>query len=254
MPRVRVIHWKAAEAEPLLEALRQAGVDPEYDGCESVPELDRAIRANPPDAIVIDLERRPSLGKSFAAWALTKKTLRGMPVVFVGGADGKVASIRETLPEAVFVPLRGLGAALLKALRGPRRVAMPVVVPHVVRTTAQKLGIDKGGVVGVIDAPRGYLAALGELPEETEVVEDPVESAATTLWFIHDPETFLAALRDMWTLAGRSKLWIIWRKGSTNGLTQLSIRDAMREAGLVDYKICSVNKDWSGMLFARKKA
>ena len=254
MLRVRVIHWRAAEAEPLLAALRTAGMEPEYDGCENAQALARTIRAAHPDAVVIDLDRRPSLGRVFGLWLATTRGLRGIPVLFVGGAEDKIAKVREILPDAVCVGLSDLGGALKKVLRGPQPAATTVALPHAHRTTAQKLGIDKAGSVGVVDAPRGYLAALGELPGDAEIVEDPEQPAPVTLWFIHDREAFLEALRDMWAIAARTRLWIVWRKGSKNGLTQLSIREAAREAGLVDYKICSVNKDWSGMLFARKKA
>jgi hypothetical protein len=32
------------------------------------------------------------------------------------------------------------------------------------------------------------------------------------------------------------------------------VRDTALEAGLVDYKICAVNEQWSGMAFARRKS
>jgi CheY-like chemotaxis protein len=252
MPRVRVIHWKTAEAEPLLEALRKAGVSPEFDDCSNTPELGRRIRLNPPDAIVIDLSRLPSQGRAVAHWLRSSKALREVPIVFANGAEEKIAKVREIMPDAVCVSNSGLKSALAKAMRGGRPPA-PVVLPHKERTTPQKLGIDRGGTVGVVDPPRGYLAALGEVPDDAEIIEDPEVPVDTMLWFIHDPEELLRVLRRMWTVAGRSRLWIIWRKGSKNGLTQLSIRDTAREAGLVDYKICSVSREWSGMLFARKK-
>ncbi len=254
MPRVRVIHWKAAEVGPLLAALRDAGVEAEYDDCESTPELSRRIRQNPPDVIVIDISRSPSLGRSVAEWFHRTKALRDIPILFANGAQDKVAKLREVVPDAVCVDNKTLKATLGKVLKSRSFVASPIVLPHVEKTTAQKLGIDKGGSVGVVDAPRGYLKALGELPDDAEVIEEPEAPPVTTLWFIHDPESFLDSLPKMWTIAARTRLWILWRKGSTNGLTQVSIREAAREAGLVDYKICSVSKEWSGMLFARKKA
>ena len=54
-------------------------------------------------------------------------------------------------------------------------------------------------------------------------------------------------------IADRTKLWIVWRKGSTDGLTSNLVREAANEAGLVDYKICAVDAQWSGMVFARRK-
>jgi hypothetical protein len=52
-------------------------------------------------------------------------------------------------------------------------------------------------------------------------------------------------------IAGRTKLWILWRKGSD--VTQAFLRESAAAVGLVDYKICSVDANWSGMLFARRK-
>ena len=50
------------------------------------------------------------------------------------------------------------------------------------RTVAQKLGIKEGSTVAVIDAPRDYAAALGELPAGVEIVEDPeVDSSRDAL-------------------------------------------------------------------------
>ena len=37
-------------------------------------------------------------------------------------------------------------------------------------------------------------------------------------------------------------------------LTQFSIREAALELGLVDYKICSLDDRWTGMLLTIKKA
>ena len=51
-------------------------------------------------------------------------------------------------------------------------------------------------------------------------------------------------------LAARTKLWIMWRKGSE--VTQPFLRESAAAVGLVDYKICSVDGAWSGMLFSAK--
>lgn len=251
--RVRVIHWKPAEAGPLLEALRAAGTQPEYDGCGSIPELGRAIRANPPDIIVIDLSRLPSHGGGVANWLRTTKALRDIPLLFVNGAEEKIAKLRRLIPDAHCVAMKDIQGALAQA-RPSASPPVPTLSEYKERTTAQKLGLDTGGTIAVIDPPRNYLAALGTLPDNADILEDPDQICDTTLWFIHHPEAFLAALRPMWRMAGQSRLWIIWRKGSTNGITQNSIRETAREAGLVDYKICSVSNEWSGMLFTRKQA
>jgi hypothetical protein len=57
-------------------------------------------------------------------------------------------------------------------------------------------------------------------------------------------------------LAGQSKLWILWQKGgkaAAGDVTETGVRQHALDLGLVDYKICSVNNVWTGMLFAVKR-
>jgi hypothetical protein len=233
MPRVRVIHWRAAEAEPLIEACRGAGFEVEYlegDG----GAIGRAIRANPPDVIVIDLTRRPSHGQEIAVWLRGRKSSRDIPIVF---ADGDLAKV-------------------VAAIKSPARQTNPVTPVTREKSAAEKLGIVARSVVACVDAPRDFPELLGELPEAVEFQEDG--DAAVTLWFVHDREGLLENLRRMRTMTARTKLWLVWRKGANgfagSGVTQNTVREMTREVGLVDYKICSVDARWSGMLFARKKA
>jgi hypothetical protein len=122
------------------------------------------------------------------------------------------------------------------------------------KSAAQKLGIDPSSSVAVIDAPRDYAAVLGDLPEGVEVWEDPETVHGVTLWFIRDSEAMMRDLSRMRAIAPKTKLWIVWPKGKTNLFREGSIREMGIEHGLVDYKICSVNEQWSGILFTRKKA
>ena len=80
------------------------------------------------------------------------------------------------------------------------------------RTTAQKLGIKAGSKVAVIDAPRDYARVIGALPDEVEFDEESWNGCAVTLWFVEEPEAFLAALPKMRRAAAVSKLWVAWPK------------------------------------------
>jgi len=258
MSRVRVIHWKAAEAAPLLEVCRSAGFDVEYlerDG----GAICRAIRANPPDVVVIDLTRLPSHGKEVAVWLRGPKSTRDIPIVFVDGVPEKVNAIRELLPDATFCE-QGKVPAAIKLQARTRNLVVPFGMMERARekSAAQKLGITAGSSVASVEPPRDFPELLGELPDSVEFCED---DAPTTLWFVHDRESLLENLRRMRLLAPRTRLWLLWRKGAKGakafsgaGLTQNSLREMTREVGLVDYKICSVDDRWSAMLFARKKA
>jgi CheY-like chemotaxis protein len=256
MHRVRLIHWKPAEAAPLLDAIRAGGFAPEFDPQPSGSAITRAIRARPPDAVVIDLSRLPSHGREVGTWMRSLKSTRTIPIVFVGGEPEKLEKVKAVLPDAAYATTSNLGR-ILKSACGSR-VSNPVIPPPMMeryknKTVAQKLGIAPSSTVAVMDAPRDYLSVIGELPGSVEVFEDPPAAQNVTLWFIRDSEAMLQALRRMRAIAAKTKLWIVWPKGSSNKFREGPIRDTALEHGLVDYKICSVNEQWSGILFARKK-
>ena len=261
MRKVHIVHWKPEEALPLIERVRSAGFD--VNCCEdaSGPAITHALREYTPDIILIDLSRLPSQGRNVAMWLRGRKATRHTPIVFTGGDPAKVAKFRDSLPDAVFTTEPKLASAL-KSM--PAEVEHPIVPRPTMeqyrdRTAAQKMGIREGSKVGIIDPPRDYLTVLGTLPPNADLTEDPRTPQDVTLWFIHDPEAFLAALPKMRTIAAHTKLWVLWRKGSKktgsrNGITQFFIREAAMDTGLVDYKICSVDGHWSGIALARRKA
>lgn len=256
MPRIRILHWKPEEAGPLVEAVRAAGFEPEYGGEVSGPPITRAIRANPPAAVLIDLSRLPSHGKEVAVWMRNTKSTRHIPIVFVNGEREKVERIRELLPDAAYTPTERLAAALKKACKGAP--ASPVIPPEMMarykdKPIAQKLGIVPGITAAVINAPRDYVGIIGPLPENAQIVEEPGSVEPITIWFIHCVEDLLAALPRMRSIASKTKLWVARPKGP-NRPPENSIREIAIEGGLVDYKICALGPNWSGILFARKKS
>lgn len=122
---------------------------------------------------------------------------------------------------------------------------------YALRSAAQKLGLRDGSVAVVIDAPRDYAGVIGALPTGAVIDESPGASGDVTLWFVEDAGACQAALPVMRRMAGRTKMWVLWRKGSE--LTQKFLRESAARVGLVDYKICAVDATWSAMLFARRK-
>jgi hypothetical protein len=125
------------------------------------------------------------------------------------------------------------------------------------RTAAEKLGIKAGARVAVIDPPQDYLRVLGKLPPDVSLEEQPDDVLPLTLWFVRDPDMYMTGLAAMRKRAVTSRHWIIYPKqqaGRTaSGLTQSLIREAALAVGLVDYRICSVNEVWTGLLFTLKK-
>jgi hypothetical protein len=254
MARVRIVHWKAEEAQPLIDACRKCGADVEYDAVD-FPALAKRIREKPPDIIVFDLMFRPSHSRESAAYLRRTKYARRIPFLFVDGEPGKVETLRALLPDAICVSRRQLG----KAIRQASKEFTPILPPtmeerYATRTVAQKLGIKEGIEAGVIDPPRNYSAVIGELPAKAELIEDPESIQSITLWFVTDVRACRAGILRMHSIASRTKLWILWRKGMNDGLTDKLVREIANEAGLVDYKICALHEQWSGMAFAQRKS
>jgi len=249
---VRVFHQRESKAEALLRVLRKEGYRVMYDPTPGTKTV-REIKEDGTSIIVIDLSRLPSHGRDIGAWVRGSKGIRHIPLVFVGGDPAKVAAIRQEIPDAAFTSSDRLSVTLkrLKSLSEP-------VVPRQMmqsapgRTTAQKLGIQERSQVLAIDPPNDYERVVGAMPEGAVFVENP--PAPVTLWFAHDPGEFEAGLLKRRAFAGKSKLWIVWPKGRRDGFNGDFVRARALKVGLVDYKVCSLNETWSGMLFAVKKA
>ncbi|HTU45847.1 MAG TPA: hypothetical protein VMF91_12340 [Bryobacteraceae bacterium] len=258
MPRIRLLHWKAAEAGEYIELLRAAGHQVEYEP-EFRPGLMRTWRESPPDAFVIDLSRLPSHGGEIAIALRQSRATRTVPIVFCDGAEDKVARVRSELPDATYCTRKTLGAGLRQALK--KHVAAPVVPTQMMdryagRTAAQKLGIKEGSTVALIDAPRDGVKVIGDLPKNVEFRDESAEQVNVTLCFIHDLASLKQRLSDMRDRAGETKLWVLWRKGGSaarGAVTENLVREYGIDLGLVDYKVCSVNAVWSALAFALKR-
>ena len=58
-------------------------------------------------------------------------------------------------------------------------------------------------------------------------------------------------------LPDNGRVWIAWpnkASGIASDLSEPHVRRTGLAAGLVDYKICAIDKTWSGLLFTRRKS
>ena len=58
------------------------------------------------------------------------------------------------------------------------------------------------------------------------------------------------------TRADAAHLWICWPKKTSSLPTEIAqneIRKVALAAGMVDYKVCAVDEDWSGLKFSQRK-
>jgi hypothetical protein len=251
MARVRLVLWNEAEAASRAAQIEKAGHELEAvitKGGESL----RGLRESKPDAVLIDLSRLPSHGRAVALMVRKTKATRHIPLVLLGGDPAKVAAIRARLPDAVYTGWSSIGKTLKKALATPP--ANPVVPDVSIAThapLARKLGIRTGSTVAAIDAPRDFLKVLGDLPDGVQFTEQPPADV-----IIRFASSCVELQHDIRSLALHAPVWVAWPKQSARrntDLTQNAVREIGFSAGLVDYKICSIDKTWSGMLFSRRK-
>lgn len=252
--RVRLIHWNAAGAARYIDLLADAGYQVEYSHSFQ-PASMRAWRESPPDAFVFDLSRLPSHCREIAISLRQSKATRAVPMIFCEGLPGKIEQTRSLLPDAAYCRFTQLNDVLRTALEsGPKLPVIPVAMMnrYAGRTTAQKLGIKLANRVRLIDAPRDVHKVLGELPDGVEFVEGG--AAEVTVCFATDPAELQDRLSELRAVAGRTKLWICWKKGkgTAGGVSERLVRECGIALGLVDYKVCSVNDTWSGLLFSRR--
>ncbi len=258
MARVLVIHWNAAEAAARAERLRGEGFETSCFTDQRDGAGFRALRENPPDAVVIDLTRIPSHGQAVGIALREQKATRMVPLVFIEGDPEKTARVRRLLPDAVFTTWPRIGAALRRALKKP--LARPVVPgafdAYSATPLPRKLGIREGSSVALLHAPEGFEANLAPLPQSARV-ERRMAGANLILAFV---KSAAALARELPALAceiepGRT-LWLIWPKKASPlaaDLSQSQVRAMGLAAGLVDYKVCSVDDTWTALAFTARK-
>lgn len=257
MSRIQLLHWKEAEGCQRAKELRAAGFRVEYE-VDAHAALSVA-KEDLPDALVIDLTRLPSHGREIARGVRQHGRMRALPLVFVGGDPAKVARIRGELPDATFTDWDGAAQAIERAIASPPR---DPVVPrdpsfYTSKPLSAKLGIAPGSRVALVEAPRGFEQALEPLPERAKLARGPRGRCDLVLWFVESRRELERALPRMVALASAGSLvWVAWpKKGARieSDLDQTFVRRSFHERGLVDFKICALDEDWSGMCFVQRK-
>lgn len=211
-----------------------------------------------PAALVFDLDKLPSRSREIALILRSSRSAHHIPILFAGGSPEKTERIRSENPDAIYAAWseapRALAALLLHppdtpALAPPRDFSATPLL--------KKLGINMSMEVALIAAPDGFEELLGDLPENTALLSRLHPTTSLALCFIRSLAD-LASTLDLLTLRlpKPASVWIIHPKRSGKhhvDFNQNHVRDASLAAGLVDYKVCSINEDWSALKFAWRK-
>jgi hypothetical protein len=255
--RIRLIVWNAAEARDRVDALARAGYQVDQKRFAGPASL-RAMRNRPPDAVVIDLNRSPSMGRDVGLAVRSFRATRRVPLVFVEGAEDKVDRVRRMLPDAVFTTWGRIRSSLKRAIAHPPEDPVKpesLLAGYSGTPLGKKLGIKPNMVVGLADAPKGFEATLGRLPEGVKIRRLGRGGADLILWFNRSREDLQSGLPRIMAALGPGGVWIAWPKqtsGTKTDLTQNLVRRTGLDAGLVDYKICAIDATWSGLKFTRR--
>jgi hypothetical protein len=255
--KVRLICWKADRAAELAAELAAAGFAVDSAALDG-PGF-RALGQSPPDAVVIDLGRLPAQGRDIGITLRTTARSRHTPLVFVNGAEDKVARTREVLPDASYTSRDGMARSIEKAIVAPP--ADPVVpesnfAGYSGTPLPKKLGIKANSITALAQAPADFESTLGELPEGVTIIHEADPGAEVTLWFLRSLSDLEEGIERMAKISGGGRLWICWPKkasGIVTDVTQKELRSIGLASGLVDFKICAIDATWSGLCFTRRK-
>jgi CheY-like chemotaxis protein len=258
MLSVCLLHWNEGEAAVRLKHLREAGFTAEHSALAGPPLL-RQLRENPPAVIVIDLTRLPSHGREVGAALRAAKATRLIPLVFVGGEAEKVARVRSLLPDAVFTSWDEIVPALQTAAAQPPANPVPLASSmdaYGGQALPKKLGIQPGLKIALVNAPPGFIQLLEPIPDGVQIKDNFAEGCEMAIWFVRSQSDLAHAVHIASGLSTLRRLWFAWPKkasGLPTNVTQPVVRQAGLENNWVDYKICSIDQTWSGLLFARRK-
>ena len=258
MKTIKLISWHE-DVKTKAAALKQPGarIDtaPLIRLSGAVGEL---ARLNPA-VLVLDLDKLPSHSREIALVLRSSKSARHIPVLFAcGGAPKKTVRIRTENPNGIFVQWPEAPQALAVLLRQPPSTP-PAMPPRDFSTTPlpKKLGIHANMQIALIAAPDAFQELLGDLPENATITTRITPKTALALCFVRSLND-LAATLDLLTvrLPKQASVWIVHPKRAGKyhvDFNQNHVRDHTLAVGLVDYKVCSIDADWSALKFAWRK-
>ena len=215
-----------------------------------------AIRDLAPKAILFDLDKAPSHSRALAILLRSSKSTREIPLVFAGGQPEKIDRIRRDLPGSVFTDWKNLAKSIKQAIREGPQPAVPTYMRQFYGSSLpKKLGLKDE--VAVINAPENFEEQLGGL-EGVSLRPSISRNTNLVIWFVRSRAELEDGLDLMAARLPESRsLWIAYPKRTSShstDLTQLDLRALALRTGLVDYKICSIDADWSALKFTRKRA
>ena len=246
-----------AAARGLVEELSAYGYRVRHEPVN--PASLRKLKDKPPAAVLIDLSRAPSTGRDVGIFIRHYRSTRYIPIVFFDGEPSKVAKIRGQLPDAVYTVRHRVMSALRQAISHPPTAPVKpqsLLAGYSKTPLVKKLGIKPESTVVLVDAPRGFQKALGEMSAGVVIRRKLIRHNDIIIWFVKARKVLEKRIGTVASFVARGALWIVWPKKTSrisSDLSQKHVRAIGLSAGLVDYKVCAIDETWSGLKFAVRK-
>ncbi|GJM30210.1 MAG: DUF3052 domain-containing protein [Cyclobacteriaceae bacterium] len=115
----------------------------------------------------------------------------------------------------------------------------------------KKLGLKEGFSIKLVHAPDYYFKLFADLPDNLLINDNPSIKKNLIHLFTKDSkelEKTLSVLRE--EIFKDGMIWVSWPKKSSKILTDVTedvVRNIAIKNGLVDIKVCAVDKIWSGL-------
>jgi CheY-like chemotaxis protein len=114
--KIVLVQWDEPEGRRRAEQLEAEGWQVLLES-EDGGRAYKVIRAERPDAVVVDLARRPSHGREVGRSLRQTRATRDLPMVFVDGDADARAQVAAQVSGAVFAASAELGAILAQFAR-----------------------------------------------------------------------------------------------------------------------------------------
>lgn len=125
------------------------------------------------------------------------------------------------------------------------------------KPVSEKLGVDEGDEVLLLDAPEGYRETLGTLPDGAELHDDPDGTYDAVQLFVIDAESFDARVEAaMEATDDGGRLWITYPKKRSDVDSDLSrdvLAELMDDLGWRGARQIAVDETWSALWFRPKE-
>ena len=119
----------------------------------------------------------------------------------------------------------------------------------------KKLGIKPGTTLATVNAPADFSTTLGPL-DDVVVRGDTRGRWDLLILFVTSRNELARRLPGVVKGLEKRSFWIAWPKrasGIATDLTEDVLRELALPLGVVDYKVCAIDRIWSGLKFASRR-